>query len=242
MIPMAEKHRAAARSGRTATCARSRWTRSGRATGAVYFDAARKEVFQRAKAVVVCCNGAETPRLLLMSKSNRFPDGLANSSGLVGKYLMFDTAPFCERAVRASAERFQERAGQPPDARFLRCRPEARLLWRRRASTRASISTRSSFALCGMPPDAPRWGAEYKRMLREYFTRTMYLLAHSTSLPVESNSISLDPEVKDAWGLPAMRVTYKFHPDDLANMQWFLDAADGDPGRGGRAAKCGRSR
>ena len=38
--------------------------------------------------VVLSANGTETPRLLLMSKSNRFPNGLANSSGMVGKYLM----------------------------------------------------------------------------------------------------------------------------------------------------------
>jgi len=56
----------------------------------IYFDAKKQEHFQRAKAVVVCCNGAETPRLLLMSKSNLFPQGLANSSGLVGKYFMID--------------------------------------------------------------------------------------------------------------------------------------------------------
>ena len=62
----------------------------GRVTGAVYFDANRREIFQKAKAVVLCSNGAETARLLLMSKSKRFPQGLANSSGLVGKYLMWD--------------------------------------------------------------------------------------------------------------------------------------------------------
>src|SRR5512139_168646 len=62
----------------------------GRATGVIYFDADRKEQFQRAKAVVLCANGAETPRLLLMSKSSRFPNGLANSSGLVGRNLMFN--------------------------------------------------------------------------------------------------------------------------------------------------------
>src|SRR6185503_4442728 len=44
--------------------------------------------FQKAKAVVLSANGSETPRLLLLSKSARFPDGLANSSGVVGKYLM----------------------------------------------------------------------------------------------------------------------------------------------------------
>ena len=62
----------------------------GRATGVAYFDRNRRERFQRARAVVVCANGAETPRLLLMSANPRFPHGLGNSSGLVGKYLMFN--------------------------------------------------------------------------------------------------------------------------------------------------------
>ncbi|HYM09371.1 MAG TPA: GMC family oxidoreductase [Bryobacterales bacterium] len=69
--------------------------KNGRVTGVVYFDAQRREVLQRAKAVVVCANGAETPRLLLLSKSSRFPQGLANSSGLVGKRLMFDSGTVC---------------------------------------------------------------------------------------------------------------------------------------------------
>ncbi len=63
---------------------------AGRATGVVYFDAAGKEQLQKAKAVILSCNGAETSRLLLMSKSNQFPQGLANSSGIVGKHLMFN--------------------------------------------------------------------------------------------------------------------------------------------------------
>src|SRR5207244_5464606 len=62
--------------------------KSGRVTGVVYFDAQRREVRQRAKAVVLSANASESARLLLLSKSARFPDGLANSSGLVGKYLM----------------------------------------------------------------------------------------------------------------------------------------------------------
>src|SRR6516162_1848770 len=49
----------------------------GRATGAVYFDARRREVFQRAKVVIVCANGVESAKLLLLSKSSRFPEGLA---------------------------------------------------------------------------------------------------------------------------------------------------------------------
>src|SRR5229473_5864002 len=65
---------------------------SGRVSGAVYFDEKRNTHLQKAKAVVVCANGAETPRLLLLSTNKQFPDGLANSSGLVGKYLMLNSS------------------------------------------------------------------------------------------------------------------------------------------------------
>jgi choline dehydrogenase-like flavoprotein len=43
----------------------------------------------------------------------------------------------------------------------------------------------------------------------------MLFATHATSLPLETNSVSIDPSLKDAWGLPCMRVTYKDHPDDL---------------------------
>ena len=57
----------------------------------VGFDEKRAVHLQKAKAVVVCANGAETPRLLLLSANKQFPNGLANSSGIVGKYLMFNS-------------------------------------------------------------------------------------------------------------------------------------------------------
>ena len=44
-----------------------------------------------------------------------------------------------------------------------------------------------------------------------------------TSLPMESNTVSLDPEVEDEWGMPAIRVTYRDHPDDLANARFLQD-------------------
>src|SRR5258708_13905536 len=64
---------------------------SGRAVGAVYFDEQRNTHLRKAKALVVFANCADTPRLLLLSATKQFPDGLANSSGLVGKYLMLNT-------------------------------------------------------------------------------------------------------------------------------------------------------
>jgi choline dehydrogenase-like flavoprotein len=51
----------------------------------------------------------------------------------------------------------------------------------------------------------------------------MQVASHGTSLAVASNNVTLDPEVKDAWGLPAIRVTYRDHPDDLANATFLQD-------------------
>ena len=61
------------------------------ADGAIYYDSEGTVHRQKARVVVVACNGVGTPRLLLSSTSNMFPDGLANRSGLVGRNLMFHT-------------------------------------------------------------------------------------------------------------------------------------------------------
>jgi choline dehydrogenase-like flavoprotein len=80
---------------------------AGRATGVHYYDADRTEQFQNARAVVVCANGAETPKLLLNSANSAYPDGLANSSGKVGRYLMFQQGRRRAGPVRAPAQRVQ---------------------------------------------------------------------------------------------------------------------------------------
>ena len=54
----------------------------------------------------------------------------------------------------------------------------------------------------------------------------MEIFCHGTSLPVENNSFSLDPDLKDAWGLPALRLTYKDHPDDLKLGNWMFKRAN----------------
>lgn len=193
----------------------------GRATGAIYFDAGRREIFQRAKAVVVCANGVETPRLLLMSESSRFPRGLANSSGLVGKHLMWDNGSFASGLFEHPLNEYKGIQVTRLIHDYYRADP------RRGFYGGGGIDARfdfypAGFALFGMPQDAPKWGAEYKKMLRTYFTHTMSLLSHSTSLPLERNTVTLDPAVKDVWGLPAVRVTSENHPDDVATMKWLL--------------------
>lgn len=74
-----------------------------------------------------------------------------------------------------------------------------------------------------MPPDVPQWGLDFRRTLAENYTRTMEVATHSTSLPLETNNITLDPKLKDKYGRSAIRVTYKDHSDDL-KMVDFLQA------------------
>ncbi len=66
-----------------------------------------------------------------------------------------------------------------------------------------------------MPTDEPQWGAGFKHRMRSWFNNSLSSYGHTTSLPVPTNSVSLDPQLKDAWGLPALRVTYKEHEHDL---------------------------
>jgi choline dehydrogenase-like flavoprotein len=195
---------------------------AGRATGAVYFNERRREVFQRAKAVFVCANGVETPKLLLLSKSKRFPEGLANSSGLVGTHLMWDNGCEAQGVFEHPLNEYKGIQATRLIHDYYRADAKRGFFGGGGIDARFDFYP-AGFALRGLPPDAPRWGSEYKRTFESYFTRTMSLLSHTTSLAMASNTITLDPEVKDAWGLPAARVTYDYHPDDSATMKWIME-------------------
>lgn len=196
---------------------------AGRVSEVQYFDREGREQAQRARAVVLCANGAETPRLLLMSDTGRFPQGLANSSGLVGKYLMPNGQSLAYGLFEHPLNEYKSVQVTRIIHDFYDSNPARGFYGGGGIDARSFPGYPIFFALQGLPPDAPTWGTQYKRMLSEYFTRTLTLNGHTTSLAVESNSISLDPEVKDQWGRPAIRVTYKDHPDDLAAMQFMLE-------------------
>ncbi|HTG17321.1 MAG TPA: GMC family oxidoreductase, partial [Blastocatellia bacterium] len=195
---------------------------AGRVTGVTYFDGEGKEIFQKARAVVLCCNGAETPRLLLMSKSNLFPNGLANSSGLVGKYLMFNGGGAALGVFEHPLNEYKSVVVTRVIHDFYDTDPKRGFYGGGGLDTRFDVYP-ISYPLLGLPPEVPRWGLEFKKFVKESFTRAMFAVAHTTSLPLASNTITLDPEVKDAWGLPALRVTYRDHPDDIRIGKFLLD-------------------
>jgi choline dehydrogenase-like flavoprotein len=192
----------------------------GRATGVAYFDADKREHFQKARAVVLSANGAETARLLLNSASSRFPQGLANSSGLVGKYLMFNQGSGVHAAFEHELNEYKSVQVTRILHDFYDSDPKRGFYGGGGIDARMG-SEPLGWALAS-GGDLPLWGTALKERL-EAFTRSMVSSGHCTSLAQETNSVSIDPGLKDAWGIPAIRVTYKDHPDDLAMAQFLQD-------------------
>ncbi|MCK5324656.1 MAG: GMC family oxidoreductase, partial [Woeseiaceae bacterium] len=199
----------------------------GRASEVLYYDPVGNEQAQKAKAVIVCGNGAETPRLLLMSASERHRDGLANSSGFVGRNLMFNAhavvnSVFDEplndykgvqvtRIIHDFYENDEDRGFYGGGG------IDARPLW---------SATPIFHTLQGLPPDVPTWGTAFKDALAHNFTRQMCFVGSTTSLALDRNNITLDPESTDAWGRPALRVTYHDHDDDMAMAKFLQDRSE----------------
>jgi choline dehydrogenase-like flavoprotein len=192
----------------------------GRATGVHYFDRGKRERFQKARAVVVSANGGETPRLLLNSYSTRFPHGLANSSGMVGKHLMFNQGA----GVHAVFERPLNEYKSVQVTRILHdfYDSDPKRGFYGGGGIDARIGPQPAGWALTTGSDMPRWGADLKARL-EMFPRSMMSVGHCTSLPLATNSVTIDPTLKDAWGIPAIRVTYKDHPDDLSTAKFLQD-------------------
>ncbi len=198
----------------------------GRASEVLYYDPQGNEQAQRAKAVIVCGNGAETPRLLLMSASSRHPDGLGNSSGFIGRNLMVNMHAFINCVFEhplndykgVQVTRMIHNFYETDEARgfYGGGGIDARSLWS------ATPILHSEF---GMPPDVPSWGTAWKDEFAHNFTRQMAMVCSTTSLAQDSNNITLDPEALDAWGRPAIRVTYFDHDDDFATAKFLQDRA-----------------
>ncbi|HEX5787511.1 MAG TPA: GMC family oxidoreductase [Woeseiaceae bacterium] len=196
----------------------------GRASEVLYYDRDGRERGQKAKAVILSANGAETPRLLLMSASAAHPDGLANSSGFVGRNLMFNAHAAAQgvfehplndyKGVQVTRIVHDFYDADPARGYYGGGGLDARPLW---------SATPILHALIGMPPDVPAWGAAFKDAMAHNFTRQMSIVASTTSLAVDRNNITLDPESRDRWGRPAIRVTYRDHADDLATAEFLND-------------------
>ncbi len=191
----------------------------GRATGVRYFNAQKIEFLQRAKAVLVCANGAETPRLLLNSATAGHADGLANSSGLVGRNVMFN---YNTVGVGMFAEEINGWKGAIVSriVSDMTVMPKELGIFGGGGFDFRSSMTPMSAATQTMP-GMPRWGSEWKKNLKRMLSNTTLAIGHTSQLPVATNRFDLDPTLKDAWGVPVLRLTFTDHPNDVAMIKWF---------------------
>lgn len=182
--------------------------RAGRVTGVVYLDETGVRQRARAHVVVVACGAVQSARLLLVSR-------LANGSGLLGKNLMFGTMaagwarfPRDDPRWPAGAEKlpFIDRTVAPEGGGtilFMLPHPNPILQAERLADA-------------GGDADAPpAWGVELQRRLLEFFheTHTIEYECFCAALPHDGSDVTLDPDVKDRFGLPVARVRAATHPD-----------------------------
>jgi gluconate 2-dehydrogenase alpha chain len=227
-----------------------------RATGVSYYGPDGSDNTIEADIVVLGTFIYDNTRLLLLSKTDAFPDGLANSSGQVGRHLMSHLMPnvfvgFDDRHVNTymgpSAQKytvddFDADNFDHGGLGFIR-------------GAQISVGTPNlqggpiAFATFPTPPGVPRWGAAYRDYLEKYFSRFTVMVAQSETLPYAGQMIDLDPTVRDQWGLPAPRLTYDWRrPNEQklidfmmtkmeaigramgANMVWRAPLSAGQPG------------
>ena len=181
--------------------------RQGRARGAVYIDRNGAEHLQEAGVVILAANGAGSARLLLMSTSPQFPDGLANSSGLVGRRLMQHPYRTVMVVMEEELDSWEGPWGQRIySLEFAETRPGHDFV--RGAKLHVCPHGGPMFAVYDHH-NAHReagfdglWGAEFHRAADTVFGHAFTWGVQAEDLPEESNRIILDPEVTTATGCP----------------------------------------
>ncbi|GAS87138.1 GMC family oxidoreductase [Mycolicibacterium brisbanense] len=182
---------------------------NGLATGAQYIDRDGTVRFQPARSVVLCANGIGTPRLLLLSADDRHPDGLANSSGLVGKNLMLHPNCTALGYYEEDLESWRGPAGQLIHSMQF-------------YETDASRGFVRGAKLHALPTPGPLnaieahreldfdelWGPAIHDVARAARNGILWA-ANTEDLPEEHNRVTLSKTLVDSDGLPAPKVEYR---------------------------------
>lgn len=183
---------------------------AGKVTGVEYFDADGNLQMQKARVVCVAGNSLESPRLLLNSASSMFPDGLANSSGQVGRnymrhvtgsvYGVFDKPVKMWRGT-TMAGIMQDEARHDPSRGFVG------------GYELETVSLGLPFMAAFLDPGG--WGREFTTALGSYENIAgMWIVGED--MPQETNRVTLNHDVTDQHGLPVANVNFSDHPNDVA--------------------------
>ncbi len=199
-------------------------SKTGLANGATWIDANGAEHHTPASVVIVCGNGVGTPRLLQLSTSSLFPDGLANSSGLVGKRLMMH--PFV--GVLGIYEEQLESWLGPFGANLYSLQFAETDLSRgfARGAKWSAMPVPGPMEVLARYADLPiaeRTGAAGMALVERALGRAFEWGASIEDLPDESNTVTLSPDLADSSGIPAPKITYRLSADSVRNVEWNVE-------------------
>jgi choline dehydrogenase-like flavoprotein len=200
---------------------------SGKASGVSFVDAeSGKNYVAKAKTVVLAASTLESARLMLLSRSNIYPDGIANSSGHVGHN-------FCEHIMGARVSGLvKDLVGKPRTlddgrpggfyvARF-------RNLGTRHQNFIRGYGYEGSGGNSMFPESAsrtPGFGPGYKKTVRDFAGAYISMGGFGEVLSRYENYVDIDPIVKDKWGMPVLRFHYRFGDNELKMIEDMADSA-----------------
>lgn len=208
------------------TVARIETDSFGKASGVIYFDAEGTERRQKAKLVVLAANGIGTPRLLLMSANEQHPEGLANTSGLVGKRLMM-------HPYSAVVGTFDEEIGTTQGAyghtlysmEFYETDESRGFV---RGAKWGLMPTGGAMEMTKSFPwgeNKDLWGENFNSSLRERLNHSVTWGIIAEDLPEESNRVELSTDLADAHGLPAPKIVYETSENSRKLLAYHVDRA-----------------
>ncbi len=226
---------------------------NGKVTGVEYLRGS-EFYFQPADAVLIASYTYENIRLLLLSKSRAYPNGLANNSGQVGRHYMthhqgagvtalFDKDLHNWYGLPAQGTALDEWADDNFDHSNLDFIGGANL-WTHTDRRPMSAARMSTFGRV-----SKNWGSDWKKFIMENADRTNSAYIQKTTLPYEHNYLDLDPTVKDPLGLPVTRITGRYGKNELKIAefaqnkmeQWYLEAGAITTVKGGLGSTMGAS-
>ena len=204
---------------------------SGLATGCYFIDAERQQWQIEAKVVCVSCSAVESARLLLLSSSEKYPQGLANQSGLVGKHLQFHAVSMAQAKFSIADNPDLELDNQHPllgqsvmDYYFL---PEGVSEINKGGLLRFDmfpLSPLENAELMLSHQATPLWGKALMQNLVEEYTqyRYMYAEAFHDFIPNADTFVELDHETLDKWGLPVAKIHLDLPAHHRLSGQWLI--------------------
>lgn len=191
---------------------------TGRARGVRVIDANTDDAIEfEGRVVFLCASALESVRILLNSRSTHWPDGLANSSGTLGRYVMDHTMG---AGADGRVDGFEDRkeSGRRPNGIYL-------VRFRNVKDTREDFVRGYAYQGGAHRSGWQRgqsmagFGADFKHTLIETFGPwTMSLYGFGECLPRADNHVSLDPQVKDRWGIPALHIDVTYGPNEQAQL------------------------